>query len=244
MTSFGTTNSVLKITDENNSFSISSAGHWNSDDGVELTINLYNLLELRSENDIDLRSWKRGTRIEIENSGYILPGFDHFKNEIAAELKGVKYRDLGNMVYRLQLTYDGILEILDVKFKARSTLGDTLSPGVYQIVDFDLMSKYLLSSEVSVKNDIRLKSNLNNDKTIRFIRKSFWSTFTESHSGVSGYLPGFVQLIRGNWKSDLLNNIAGVDKVHLKCDCISGSIVNGVREPILVSFVLWPLPPH
>ena len=33
-------------------------------------------------------------------------------------------------------------------------------------------------------------------------------------------------------------NITGIDKVHLKCDCIQGSIVNGVREPILYSFAL------
>ena len=27
-------------------------------------------------------------------------------------------------------------------------------------------------------------------------------------------------------------------KIHLKCDCIDGSVVNGVREPILFNFVL------
>ena len=29
-----------------------------------------------------------------------------------------------------------------------------------------------------------------------------------------------------------------IDKVHLKCDCVNGSIVNGVREQILFSFIL------
>ena len=33
-------------------------------------------------------------------------------------------------------------------------------------------------------------------------------------------------------------NITGIDKVHLKCDCIDGSIVNRIREPILYSFGL------
>ena len=28
------------------------------------------------------------------------------------------------------------------------------------------------------------------------------------------------------------------DKVHLKCDCVDGSIVNGIREQILFSFNL------
>ena len=29
-----------------------------------------------------------------------------------------------------------------------------------------------------------------------------------------------------------------MDKVHLKCDCVNGSIVKGVREPIFYSFAL------
>ena len=35
-----------------------------------------------------------------------------------------------------------------------------------------------------------------------------------------------------------------MDKVHLKSDCIQGSIVNGVREPILYSFSLSSPPGH
>ena len=32
--------------------------------------------------------------------------------------------------------------------------------------------------------------------------------------------------------------ITSTDKVHLKCDCVDGSIVNGIREQILFSFNL------
>ena len=32
--------------------------------------------------------------------------------------------------------------------------------------------------------------------------------------------------------------ITSTDKVHLKCDCVDGSIVNGVREQTLLSFNL------
>ena len=32
--------------------------------------------------------------------------------------------------------------------------------------------------------------------------------------------------------------ITTTDKVHLKCDCVDGSIVNGIREQILFSFIL------
>ena len=37
-------------------------------------------------------------------------------------------------------------------------------------------------------------------------------------------------MIAGLYKSDKPINITGIDKVHLKCDCINASIVNGVRE--------------
>ena len=32
--------------------------------------------------------------------------------------------------------------------------------------------------------------------------------------------------------------LSKIDKTHLKCDCIKGSVVNGIREPIYFSFVL------
>ena len=81
---------------------------------------------------------KRGTRIEIANSGYNLAGFHHFKSEILAELKTVKYKDFEDMVYRLVLTYDEIVEILDVKYIAGSTIGDTLPAGIYEICDINV----------------------------------------------------------------------------------------------------------
>ena len=45
-------------------------------------------------------------------------------------------------------------------------------------------------------------------------------------------------MIAGSYKSDKPIDITGIDKIHLKCDCIQGSIVNGIREPILYSFAL------
>ena len=45
-------------------------------------------------------------------------------------------------------------------------------------------------------------------------------------------------MIAGSYKSDKPISITGIDKVHLKGDCIQGSIVNGIRESILISFGL------
>ena len=51
-------------------------------------------------------------------------------------------------------------------------------------------------------------------------------------------------MIGGSYEGDRPINITGIDKVHLKCDCIQGSIVNGVREPILYSFAISSPPGH
>ena len=36
----------------------------------------------------------------------------------------------------------------------------------------------------------------------------------------------------------------GIDKIHSKCDCIQGSIVNGIRESSLYSFAFSSTPDH
>ena len=47
-------NSVFVITDENNSFSITTPGHWSSESAQKTIDELNKLIDLRSENDIDL----------------------------------------------------------------------------------------------------------------------------------------------------------------------------------------------
>ena len=42
----------------------------------------------------------------------------------------------------------------------------------------------------------------------------------------------------GTHKSEKPVLITTTDKVHLKCDCVDGSIVNGIRQQILFSFNL------
>ena len=54
MTSFEATNSVFKLTNENNSLSTTTAGHWISKSAEKTIDELNKLLELRSQNDIEL----------------------------------------------------------------------------------------------------------------------------------------------------------------------------------------------
>ena len=101
------------------------------------------------------------------------------------------------------------------------------------------MLNSLFPNQVKVNiliDDIRLKSNLTTNKTIKFTKNSLSFIilgFTQSYSGESGDIPGFIQIIPGSYKSDKPINITGIDKIHIKADCNDGSIVNSVLEPIL-----------
>ena len=81
------------------------------------------------------------------------------------------------MVFRMELTYNEIENILDMKYIDASTTGRTLEPGVFEVSDFNLMIKSSLPDEVIVINsidDIRLRSNLTINSTSKFTEKSFF----------------------------------------------------------------------
>ena len=174
VTSFETTNSVFNITDKNNRSSTTTSVQWNSEDDEELINELNNFLKLRSENHVELyvkKSEKMGIWIESENSGYNLAGFDQFKSEILEELKRVK-NYLEEVVYRMELTDDKIVDMLDVYYIAGSTIGYTIPPAIYESSDINLMIKSSLPNKVKVTikiDEIRLRSNLSTNRTIKFI---------------------------------------------------------------------------
>ena len=68
--------------------------------------------------------------------------------------------------------------------------------------------------------------------------------FSRSHYYLLDDIDGFYQVISGSYKSDRPINLTGIVKIHLNCDCIQGSIVNGIQEPILYSFALSSAPGH
>ena len=245
---FECTNSILNLTNENNSFSIIIPGHWETEFAEKIIDEVKRLLDLRS---LDLHVnevRKRGNKIKIGDKEYKLSDFDNHKYEIIEELKNVKYNDLADLVYRMQLTYDEIIDVLDLKYISTERRGYSLNPGVYEVIDLNNTLKHILTDNIKVSiaiDDIRLKSNLKINRTLIFTKKSFFYTilgFTQSYP--LDDIDVFYQLIAGSYESYKPFNISGVDKIHLKCDCIRGSIVNGIREPILYSLALSSPPGH
>ena len=70
---------------------------------------------------------------------------------------------------------------------------------------------------------------------IMFDEKSFFSS-------ILGFTPGWDYKHYNKYTSQKIVNLGSTNKIHLKCDCIDGSVVNGLRQPILYSFVLDKLP--
>ena len=106
------------------------------------------------------------------------------------------------------------------------------------------MLKSSVPNEVKVNiniDDFTLRSNLTSNETIKFTTKTFFSTilgFTQSCPGPLVDMKGFFQKMPGNYKGEKLFNITRNDEIHSKCDCCFGSLVNGAREPVLLSFKL------
>ena len=85
------------------------------------------------------------------------------KNHILDELRNVKYNDRAFLVYRLQLTYDDIIDISDIKYFPTKRTGYSLNPGFYEVVDLNSTLKYVLPDNVKLTityDDIRVKSIL------------------------------------------------------------------------------------
>ena len=160
---------------------------------------------------------KRGTRIEREKNSFISAGSDHFESEILAEIRKVKNKDLEDMVDRMELTYNEIVDILDLKCIATSCDGYTLPPCIYEIRDLNYsMSNFSLRDHVKLRNtvdDIRRRSNLTTNRTKKFTKKWFLNTilgFTQSHSGPLNEPPKReIELTAGTYKCEKPSNITG-----------------------------------
>ena len=250
VSSFECTKSVFNITDENNSFSIIISGHYQNEFAEKTIEELNKLLELKSLELHVAEVRKRGTKIKIGDNEYKLSDFDTQRNEILTELKNIKYTDFEDLVYRMQLIYNEIIDILDLKYIPTKRMGYSIEPNIYNVVDLNRTLKNILPNNVKINVTIdgrKYKTDLKINQTLIFTNKSFFYTiigFTQSHAYPLDDIDGFYQLIAGSYKSEKPINITGIDKVHLKCDCIDGSIMNGIREPILYSFALDQPPGH
>ena len=113
---FECTKSVFNITNENNSFSIIIPGHYPTESDEKAVDELNKLIELNSLELHVKEVRSRGNNIKIGDDENQLSVFDTHKNEMLEELKKAKYNDLEDLVYKMRLSYDEIIDILDLKY--------------------------------------------------------------------------------------------------------------------------------
>ena len=125
------------------------------------------------------------------------------------------------------ITYDldsGIYTFKDISETLFSILQSEY-PGPSNVVDIEY-------DDITMKTKLVVRSGI---IAIRFDEKSFFST-------VLGFTPGWDYKHYNKCTSQKVVNLGSTNKLHLKCDCIDGRVVNGVRRPLLYSFVLDKLP--
>ena len=91
-------------------------------------------------------------------------------------MKRVKYKDIKDMVNRLELTYEEIVDMLDVKYINGTTIGYVSLPGIYETTDIKSTINCLFADDVKVNrtvDNIRLRTNLTTNKT-KVLLKSFF----------------------------------------------------------------------
>ena len=117
-----------------------------------------------------------------------------------------------------------------------------ISPGIYTFKDFSEALFNILQIEypgpsnvIDIEyDDITMKTKLvvrYGNIAVRFDEKSFFNT-------VLCFTPGWDYKQYNKDTSQKNLNLGSTNKIHLKCDCIDGSVVDGVRQSIFYSFVL------
>ena len=117
-----------------------------------------------------------------------------------------------------------------------------MQPGIYTFKDISEVPLNFLQSEYKGEinkiviefDDITRKTKLDVRPgiiAIRFDEKSFFRT-------ILGFTSGWDYKHYNKYISQKIVNLSSTNKIHLKCDVIDGSIQEGIRQPILFSFVL------
>ena len=94
-------------------------------------------------------------------------------------------------------------------------------PGSLNVIDFKF-------DDITRKTKLVVRPGI---KAIRFNERSFFSS-------ILGFTPGWDYKHYIEYISQKIANLSSTNKIHLKCDVIDGSIMDGLRQPILFSFVL------
>ena len=245
-------NSIFNITEENNKFEIyrdisNKFGFLELKDKLEEILNIPHItIEHLDDEILEPHIIDEYIKLSIEEKNR--DGYMIFLLGYSAS----PFRDFESYL-RLVIGLDeGDIQLILKEYNSHFITYE-LTPGIYTIQDicnaFQTFSGHQETIQVEY-DDISMRTTFvlkfkNGEKkfalgTLRFDKQSFIHTLL-GFSPYWDYKPDNSNhvLIPGVYPSDkIILNLNTIDKIHLKCDCIDGSIQNGVRQPILFSFVL------
>ena len=240
-------NSIFNITEENNKLQIykfpdEKAG------GIS-----YTKVRDEIERNLDIEDIT-ATDLQDDIIGPII--IDEYRKQVTKRMKDDKYMEIlagdtssifqdfeSYLRTEVDLVEDDVKLVLDEYNSSFITY--ELEPGIYTFKDISevfniLQSEYPGPSNVfDIKfDDITMKTKLvvrDGIIAVRFDEKSFFNT-------ILGFTPGWDYKHYNKYTSQKVVNLGSTNKIHFKCDCIDGCVVDGLRQPILYSFVLDKLP--
>ena len=236
-------NSIFKITEENNKFEV-----------YRDTPTKFRFLDLKDEREeiLGIPHITRYHLLDDETASRIIDDYHKLSQEkknsdgytiLLLNYSRSQFRDFESYLRIIVGLDEEDIQLILIEYNSHFITYE-LSPGIYTIQDIsDAVHTFSGHSEIieieyddiSMKTKIILKYNDLREifglGTLRFDKKSFFHTLL-------GHDPYFDYKTPGDHTSDKILNLNTTNKIHLKCDCIDGSIQNGLRQPILYSFVL------
>ena len=150
------------------------------------------------------------------------------------------YDDINKIIDQINQNIKDKTNILDLHGigSVSNCLGIEIQPGAYELVDINNAIQQEIINSCGSLLDSDFKINIEADTiSMKSVLTTSYSIYFNSELNT---LLGFTNkgYSAGIHKSEKPVMITTTDKVHLKCDCVDGSIVNGIREQYLFSFNL------
>ena len=111
-----------------------------------------------------------------------------------------------------------------------------IPPGAYELIDINNAIQQEFINSCGVYSDFKFNIEAVTISMKSVLTTSYYIYFNSELNTLLGFTK--TDYTAGTHRSEKPVMITTTDKVHLKCDCVDGSIVNGIREQILFSFNL------
>ena len=239
VTSLEVYNSVYNITNKNNSFQIQLTDEQLNGIDTKLVMNIEYLHRTKQSNfvktvynlmDTSFKNKKKLLKNDLDKIKYII---SQYKNEEWLNID----ENTKSLVNTIQIpSFETIdLPIMNEKIEIK------LQPGIYELTDLNTTIEQKLRYYNQANGEFKINGLSINIEADTISMKSVLTTSNPIYfNSKLNELLGFTDTnyIEGTHISEKPVMITTTDKVHPKCDCVDGSIVNGIREQILFSFNL------